>query len=145
MQIKFSHNYPKLHSQKSATLLAVELRGRSDLSEHFIEYDTVYIDSSSVTGVDHYCLPPAKYMVLVFLGNDLIPFTTVRRWTEEKFRYYHGSIGSNFDIVIVAAEERGAEPLQQTTAKGQNLPLDCIDIKTDAEIGKIPSSGWSVI
>jgi len=91
MQIKFSHRYPKLHDQKSALLLAVELRGLSDLTAKFIEYDTAFDGG-------HYPLPPAQYMVLVFLGNEMIPFTTVRRWTEEKFRYYHSNIGKVFDI-----------------------------------------------
>jgi hypothetical protein len=90
-----------------AKLLAVEVFNRADFSDKFIEYDTKFDGG-------HYPLPPAKYMVLVFLGNDLIPFTTVRRFTEEKFRYYHSSIGCHFDIVIVAAAERGAEPVQPT-------------------------------
>jgi hypothetical protein len=119
MQIKFSHSYPKLNSQKQAKLLAVEIYKRSDFSESFIVYDTMYLAPSGNFDLveKFYPLPPAKYMVLVFLGNDLIPFTTVRRWTEEKFRYYSSSIGSIFDIVIVAAEKQGAEPVQPTTRK----------------------------
>ncbi len=111
MQIKFSHEYPKLHGQESALLLAVELRGRSDLTEKFIEYDTAYT-------AGHYPLPPAQYMVLVFLGNEMIPFTTVRRWTEEKFRYYHNSIGKIFNIGYAAAENSGAVANGPTTAQG---------------------------
>ena len=113
MQIKFSHEYPKLHGQESALLLAVELRGRSDFTEKFIEYDTAF------TG-GHYPLPPAQYMVLVFLGNELIPFTTVRRWTEEKSRYYHNNIGKTFGLVRAAAESSGAVANGPTTGQAQN-------------------------
>lgn len=113
MQIKFSHEYPKLHGQESALLLAVELRGRSDLTEKFIEYDTAYSGG-------HYPLPPAQYMVLIFLGNEMIPFTTVRRWTEEKFRYYHNSIGKMFNIGYAAAENSGAIANGPTTGQAQN-------------------------
>jgi hypothetical protein len=92
MQIKFSHEYPKLHGQESAQLLAVCLCQRSQLTDKFIEYDTAFDGG-------HYPLPPGKYMVLVFLGNEMIPFTTVRRFTEEKFRYYNSGVGQIFNIV----------------------------------------------
>ena len=121
MQIKFSHRYPKLHNQKSAQLLQVALCDRSELSEKFIEYDTVYesepaigVCSESVVG--HYPLPNGRYMVLLFQGNEHIPFTTVRRFTEEKFRYYNSSIGKLFDIVHAAAENGGAVANEPTTA-----------------------------
>lgn len=91
LQIKFSHKYPKLHGQESALLLAVELHERSDFTEKFIEYDTAFEGG-------HFPLPPEQYMVLVFLGNELIPFTTVRRWTEDKFQYYHSNIGKVFGV-----------------------------------------------
>jgi hypothetical protein len=96
MKIKFSHHYPKLHGQKLAQLLAVELRNRSNLTEKFIEYDTAYAGG-------HYPLPPKQYIVLVFLGNEMIPFTTVRPWNENKFQYYRNSIGKIFKIEITDA------------------------------------------
>lgn len=132
MQIKFSHSYPKLHDQKSALLVAVELRGRSDFSEKFIEYDTAFNGG-------HYPLPPAQYMVLVFLGNELIPFTTVRRWTEEKFRYYHSAIGQTFEIVRVAAAvaEESAPTFTNTGMAAEaaqiNRTLKSMDIDTRIE------------
>jgi hypothetical protein len=124
MQIKFSHEYPKLHYQKSAQLLKVTLVDRSELSEKFIEYDTVYtvepaigVCSEAVMG--HYPLPNGRYMILLFQGNEHIPFTTVRRFTEEKFRYYNSSVGKLFDIVRVAAENSGAVDNGPTTAQGE--------------------------
>lgn len=93
MQIKFSHTYPKLHGQTSATLRGVYIVKRADLTDKFIEYDTAFDGG-------HYPLPPAEYMVLVFLGNEFIPFTTVRRWTGEKYLYYSRSIGKRFEIEV---------------------------------------------
>lgn len=113
MKIKFSHHYPKLHGQTAAHLLHVKLCDRSELSESFIEYDTVYeiepaIGVCSEPVLGHYQLPNGRLMVLVFLGNNLFPFTTVRRWTAEKERYYRDGIGKRFDIEYVAAENSGA-------------------------------------
>ena len=96
--IKFSHVYPKLRGQKFARLLEVVLRERAELSENFIEYDTKYGSDNS------YPLPNGIYLILVFLGNDLIPFTTARRWTQEKERYYREAIGKNFNIQINLTE-----------------------------------------
>jgi hypothetical protein len=109
MQIRFSHNYPKLHGQKTAQLLSIELCNRSDLSERFIEYDTVYeidpaigVCSEPVRG--HYPLPNGRYIVLLFKGDHRIPFTTVRRFTEEKYHYYKNNLLKVFNIEYVSAE-----------------------------------------
>ena len=113
MQIKFSHSYPKLHGQKSAQLLSIELCERSDLSERFVEYDTVY-EIEQVVGVrsepatEHYPLPNGRYMVLLFKGDHRIPFTTIRRYTDEKYRYYNSSLGKIFDIEYVPTENNEA-------------------------------------
>jgi hypothetical protein len=109
MQIKFSHAYPKLHRQTSATLLDILLRDRSELTKNFIEYDTVYAGG-------HYPLPSGRYMVLLFLGNDLIPFTTVRSFSQEKFLYYNRYVGKIFDIIIKPAENCKSEPQVDSTS-----------------------------
>lgn len=94
MVIKFSHDYPKLWGQKWATLLAVsKVYDRDVFSSKFIEYDTAFDGG-------HYPLPPGKYIILTFQGNHMIPFTTVRRWTPEKEKFYHEKIHWDFDILI---------------------------------------------
>jgi len=105
MNIKFSHQYPKLHGQTSARLLRIELWDRSELSDKFVEYDTVYDGG-------HYPLPDDRYMVMVFIGNDLIPFTTVRKWTDEKFKLYQSEIGSIFTIAYKSVESDSSETNQ---------------------------------
>lgn len=102
MNIKFSHVYPKLHGQKRARLLRVIKVDHFELSDEFIEYDTSYCADNSEKS--HYPLPKTALLILVFLGDELIPFTTARRWTKEKEEYYQRGVGMNFEIVIEKAE-----------------------------------------
>jgi hypothetical protein len=97
MKIKFSHHYPKLHGQDSAVLLQTTLVDSCNMSLEFVEYDTSYVGKD---GVEHYQLQKNRYILLVFVGNKMIPFTTVRRYTPGKYRYYNSNIGEVFDIKI---------------------------------------------
>lgn len=102
LTIKFSHNYPKLHSQPQAELLAVRVLQAETmiLNGELIEYDTIYYDLESGSR-QYYPLPKTGQLIqLIFLGNRSIPFCTIRRHTPEKERYYHGAIGRVFDVVI---------------------------------------------
>jgi len=94
--IKFLHHYPKIYGQSSAELLKVKICDRSDLDDHFVEYDTVYL---SYAAMDHYSLPTGPLLVLVFLGDKNIPFTTVKRWTVNKAAYYLRNLNKQFKIV----------------------------------------------
>ena len=104
-KINFSHNYIKLQDQTSATLLAVfPLKlSRNDvshnsLSQFFIDYDTAIKDGGN------YKLRSGEYVVLLFLGNKSIPFTTIRSrigmYGLNKEEYYTKHIGEEFEIVI---------------------------------------------
>lgn len=98
MKIKFSHQYPKLHNQTQAKLLTVISNvDLSNLDATMLEYDTIYYDED---GKHYYELVAGKYMVLVFLGDKLIPFTTIRPYNIEKSDYYRSNIGNIFDIEI---------------------------------------------
>ncbi len=112
-QIKFSHSgYTKLHGQTSGRLIWIEIRDRKELCEEFVEYDTVYKISGAYVECkgddeEYYPLPSGKLIVLVFLGDKLIPFSTVRRWTPmknadglNKEEWYRSKIGEQFEIVI---------------------------------------------
>ncbi len=99
LKISFSHNYPKLHGQTHARLMAAELRDRKDMSDKFIQYDTVHEnESGELKG--YYPLPKGRYIVLLFWGDELIPFTTVRPWNPKKAIYYQENIGKLFLINI---------------------------------------------
>ena len=92
--IKFSHNYPKLWNQTDAKLIGVTILPLDfQLDKDLIEYDT------KTSNGEYYKLPKATMLIqLIFIGNKLIPFCTLRRYTPEKERYYMQSIGEKFSI-----------------------------------------------
>ena len=97
-KIKFSHKYFKMPEAiqlglcNKAKLLAVINTHRQDLREDFINYDTTTVNH------DKYELPVGRLMVLLLLSSEL--WTTVRRWTPEKEKYYRSLIGQDFEVVI---------------------------------------------
>lgn len=96
MELKFSHNYTKLHNQTKANLICIIKMHRSKLNSDFVEYDTVYSDSNNVKG--HFKLPDGDYIVMVFVGNKLIPFTTVRPYSQQKWAFYKANVRKWFDV-----------------------------------------------
>lgn len=97
-KIKFSSDYPKLHGQFTAVLLAVQpLRIDKETPKELIEYDTKKSDGT------YYKLKTGNYIQLIFLGNFGIPFCTIRskrnRYAEDKEVYYNQFIGEIFEIV----------------------------------------------
>ena len=100
MTIKFSSDYPKIHGQTSAELLAVKpIRIDKDTPKELIEYDTRKSDGT------YYNLKTEDYIQLIFLGNLGIPFCTIRskrnRFAEDKEAYYLQFVGENFRIEII--------------------------------------------
>lgn len=91
--IKFSHEYPKLHGQTSAELLAVRpLKIDAHTPRELIEYDTTH-------NRGRYPLRSGFYIQLIFLGNLRIPFCTIRSaYPPSKVRYYYNSVGRTFKI-----------------------------------------------
>ena len=94
MKIKFSHNYKKIAGTTEARLLEVINVNLQNLSHEFIIYDTDNI----------YILPrKGDYMILIFQKihspSDL--FTTLRRRTDKKERYYRKNIGKIFTLEII--------------------------------------------
>ena len=91
--IRFSHEYPKLHGQTSAELLAVRpLKIDAHTPRELIEYDTTH-------NRGRYPLRSGEYIQLIFLGNLRIPFCTIRSaYPPSKVRYYYNSVGRTFKI-----------------------------------------------
>ena len=80
MKIKFSHNYFKLHNQTKAELI--------DIKRIVIDKDTPYDGG-------RYELKKGDYVMLVFLENLGIPFTTIRSAKGrygDRYEYYHPHI-----------------------------------------------------
>ena len=98
MKIKFSHNYKKIANITEARLLEVINVNLQNLSQEFIAYDTENIYKLPKTG---------NYMILIFhkenenanISSNI--FTTIRRRTNEKEKYYRENIGKIFTLEIV--------------------------------------------
>lgn len=100
-RICFSHDYPKLHGQTTAQLLAVKpLTVDRNTDADLLEYDTHFYQPRG--GVGHYILKPGKYLRLIFDGNKGIPFTTIRKaYPPQKTEYYLGKIGETFEVWVI--------------------------------------------
>ena len=102
--IKFSHDYPKLHGQTSAELLAVRpIRIDKNTPKELLEYDTKYDGG-------YYKLATGDYIQLIFLGNLRIPFCTIRRaYPPSKVEYYKSKIGERFEVMVKPVSGNDAE------------------------------------
>ena len=102
--IKFSHDYPKLHGQTSAELLAVRpIRIDKNTPKELLEYDTKYDGG-------YYKLATGDYIQLVFLGNLRIPFCTIRKaYPPSKVEYYKSKIGEQFEVMVKPVSDNDAE------------------------------------
>lgn len=98
MKIKFSSDYPKLHGQTSAELLAVKpIRIDKNTPKELLEYDTKRSDGT------YYPLKSGNYIQLIFLGNLGIPFCTIRtpyNQYGDKTEYYKSKVEELFNIVV---------------------------------------------
>jgi hypothetical protein len=96
--IKFSKKYKKLPSDANgrlARLLFVHKINLENQSEWLLKYDTESVDGT------HYELPKkGEYLFLLFELTDGTMFTTMRRWTLEKEKYYHTMEDKFLEIVI---------------------------------------------
>jgi hypothetical protein len=102
--IKFSHRYTKLPNNiQTAILLAVQKRSVNTLPPDFIDYDTEYF--SNETGhKSYYVLPDKGEVLILFLWGEKTLFTTIRKWTPSKEKYYTKSIGCEFLVKIEEKE-----------------------------------------
>lgn len=103
--INFSFEYTKLFYQEKALLVAAYRTHKSKLSKIFLSYDTCYHHDNQVK---FYNVPDTDIIFLIFLGDQNIPFTTIRRYTDKKWKYYSSSIGEYFEL------KRGTDKFDDT-------------------------------
>lgn len=97
-EIKFSHQYDKLWGQDKGLLIRVDIVDVTTLAPELVEYDTRYLVGDTY---EYYPLPVVgDVIVLTLLGNHRIPFTTIRSYTDEKYRYYNDGIGKWYRLVM---------------------------------------------
>ena len=63
----------------------------------FIFYDTLYVDGMTQ---QHYELPKTQLIILILFTDSERVWTTIRRFTEEKYDYYKKLIGQEIKVVI---------------------------------------------
>lgn len=97
-EIKFNRNYKKLHNQTFALLLDIRVAKGKHLDKEFIEYDTEN---------EYKIEPEQKYLILYFIGDSKIPFTTLRKFNVENVWKYE----KNEHYRIVVEEKKEEEPL----------------------------------
>jgi len=119
--LKFSHEYEKLPCDfgESVALVSVCEVDIEKLPEWFLDYDTEYCEPSYSedgdylgTEVKHYFLPKeGKFLVLTtaynkkeMFSSKVELFTTIRRSTPEKKRYYESKIGEEFKLELEEKE-----------------------------------------
>ena len=95
-KITFSHNYRKLREagvQEGSTVCLIEVINVNleQLSQAFLNFDT---DNGT------YELPTNGRAMLLIFKAELGIFTTLRRWTPQKERYYRSQITHNFTLQI---------------------------------------------
>ena len=96
-QIIFNHNFKKLHNQKKAVLIQTATIKGVNVQKEFIDYDT---DKKYKINKNE------DYLFLVFVGDKMIPFTTIRKLNIKNVKKYVGYEGDYFDIVIQEKEEK---------------------------------------
>lgn len=107
-KIKFDHPYCKIYGQQTAKLIHIERVSCKDLDEFMINMDTQYyveVPSDTTPEIPKKELRSCKLkkgslILLIFLGDKNIPFTTLRNFRDSTFRAYRSLIGDMFDIVV---------------------------------------------
>lgn len=94
-EIKFNHNYKKLHNQTEAFLVWRDVAYPERLDKEFIYYDTE----------GSYVLDKNKsYLMLYFVGDKGIPFTTLRtNNVENRKKYIDCALYTTFKLVVEGA------------------------------------------
>jgi hypothetical protein len=103
--ITFVDKLSKMHNQGWGKLLAVDSLPFADLSPEFKAYDA---DEGGTSSLKQYPFGNSMVIVLTFQGQDLIPFTTVRRGSAASLVSYRQKIGQpytfNFSITEAVQE-----------------------------------------
>lgn len=99
LNVKFSNDYIKLPLNWNGThakLVRVEPKKFSDLDPVFVEFDSRY------RGQEGHYLFDFKYdkcIVLTFVHESGVEFTTIRSYTADKLEYYLKNLNLMFELV----------------------------------------------
>jgi len=108
-QIKFSHFYlkfgDKITNGSEVILVGVQRVFLQNLTKQFLDTDTAYLKKDGTIG--YYELPKTgEYLHLTFRTEGkgeyaiMWEFSTLRRLTPEKGKYYSAALGETFKVAI---------------------------------------------
>lgn len=100
-EIHFKKNFKKLHNQEWATIIhVIPVRGW-ELSDKFKKYDTQEPDKDQYETDEKFVIEEkGKYLLIFLMGDEFIPFTTIRKYNDENILKYCRPDMINFRIVI---------------------------------------------
>ena len=106
-KIKFSHNYFKMPVVEGRTtfLIGITKLHYKEIPKSFIFFDTLFCDN--LGKLHNYLLPKTDLIILtLFTESEQSPkvWTTIRRYTIEKYKYYSELIGQEIKVVISEIE-----------------------------------------
>ena len=115
-EIRFDNNYPKLHNQKHARLVMV-IQGI--LGEMLLKNfpDLTFFDTLRDDEIYYDIKPEESYMLLLFVGDKEIMFSTLRKQNEENAILYAESIGEVYKLKI---EPKGGIYGRKQRSEGRN-------------------------
>lgn len=106
-KISFAHNFIKLDEQKTAELVRVKIISRTELDEETVIANTQYYENHEVPnsdtpirGIKCSHIPNGSLLLLVFLGDRNIPFTTLRQFKDATWKRYKSMLNHIFEIVV---------------------------------------------
>lgn len=98
-EIKFSHDYEKLPLNWEGTIATLvdvireDLRAIREAAPCFIEWDTKYRNEEGSYNLDF------DDAIILRFETDTASFTTIRKYTLDKWKYYYMSKGEKFKMV----------------------------------------------
>lgn len=94
MIIELAYQLLSMHEQNKGYLLAVKRVAKSELTEEQLDAFT------RINGCSRYILDAQDYILLVMLGEKLIPYSILVPYTKEDFDSYQAHKLSVYDIKI---------------------------------------------
>ena len=93
--ILFNDNYPKLHNQCMARLIDYKVINESKLNQEFIIYDCQKSDGSLYKLEKN-----VNYILMYFIGDKQIPFTTIRKHNTKNIKRCMEGITKTFIVLV---------------------------------------------
>ena len=106
-EIHFRKNFKKLHNQQWASILNVIVVKGWELNDKFKKYDTEETEKDQYETNENFVIDEQqKYLLIFLMGDEFIPFTTVRKFNDENILKYCSPDETMGYFKIVIDEEK---------------------------------------